>query len=53
MNSVFVATMPAGYAMLLHFGAAEDSLKRWEVAVLNGVYVLSMAGVACWVLDLI
>ena len=43
INLVFVACMPAAYAVLLHFGAAEHGFKRWEVAVLDGIYVLYIA----------
>ena len=52
VNMVFVAIMPAAYAALLHFGTAEHGFKRWEVTVLDGIYVLYVAVVAFWILDL-
>ena len=53
VNLVFVAAMPTAYAGLLHFGAAEHGFKRWEVAVLDSLYVLYVVVVAFWVLDLV
>lgn len=55
VNLVFVTAMPATYAALLHFGSREHGhgFNRWEVAVLDGVYVLYVAVVAFWVLDLL
>lgn len=53
VNLVFVAMMPAAYATLLHFGTAEHGFKRWQVAVLDGIYVLYVAVIAFWVLNLV
>ena len=53
VNLVFVAAMPAAYAVLLHFGTAEHGFKRWQVAVLDGLYVLYVAVVGLWVFDLV
>lgn len=51
VNLLFVAVMPAAYAGLLHWGTREHGFERWEVAVLDGIYVLYVAVVAFWVLD--
>lgn len=53
VNLVFVAVMPAAYAVLLHFGTAEHGFKQWQVAVLDGIYALYVAVVAFWVLNLV
>ncbi|MDS0474062.1 hypothetical protein [Natrinema sp. 1APR25-10V2] len=53
VNLVFVATMPVAYAILLHFGTAEHGFKRWQIAMLDGIYVLYIAIVVIWVLNLI
>ena len=52
VNLVFVAAMPAAYAVLLHFGGEEHGFKRWQVAVLDGMYVFYVAVVAFWILNL-
>ena len=53
VNLVFVTVMPTAYAVLLHFGSEEHGFKRWEVAVLDGIYVLYVTVIAFWVLDLV
>lgn len=51
VNLLFVAAMPAAYAALLHWGPDEHGFERWQVVVLDAVYVVYVAVVAFWVLD--
>ena len=53
VNLVFVAVMPAAYAVLLHFGTDEHGFKQWQIAVLDGIYALYVVVVAFWVLHLV
>lgn len=50
-GGAFVAAMPTAYAALLHAGSSEHGFQRWEVAAIDGLYVLYVAVVAVWVLD--
>lgn len=52
VNVLFVRAMPVAYAALIHWGSREHGFKRWEVAVLDWIYVVYVAVVAFWVLDL-
>ena len=53
VNVVFVVAMPAAYAGLLHWGTGEHGFKRWQVAVLDGIYLLYVIVVVFWVLNLL
>lgn len=53
VNLLFVAAMPAAYAALLHRGSDEHGFERWQVVVLDALYVLYVALVAFWVLDVV
>ena len=53
VNIVFVTLMPAAYAVLIHVGSNEHGFKRWEVAVLDLLYLAYVGIVAFWVLNLI
>lgn len=53
VNLVFVAAMPAAYAALLHWGSSEHGFKRWEVVILDGIYLLYVGVIAFWVLNLV
>lgn len=53
VNLAFVAMTPAAYTALLHFGTPEHGFKRWQVAVLDGIYILYVAVTAFWVLNLV
>lgn len=53
VNMVFVAVMPTAYAALVHWGSDEHGFKRWEVSVLDAIYVLYVAIVAIWILNLV
>ena len=53
VNLLFVAAMPVAYAALIHFGSDEHGFKRWEVATLDLLYVLYVAIVAFWVLNIV
>ena len=52
VNLAFVVAMPTAYAALLHWGSDEHGFKRWEVAALDGLYVLYVAIVGLGVLNL-
>lgn len=52
-NLVFVAAMPTAYAALLHWGSSEHGFKRWEVVILDGIYLLYVGVIAFWVLNLV
>ena len=53
VNVIFVILMPAAYAVLIHIGSPEHGFKRWEVIVLDLLYVLYVAIVAIWVLNIV
>ena len=44
VNIFFVTLMPVAYAVLIHFGSNEHGFKRWEVAILDILY-LSYVGI--------
>ena len=51
VNVLFVILMPATYAILIHVGSHEHGFERWEVAILDLLYVLYVAIVAVWILN--
>ncbi|WP_435079177.1 hypothetical protein [Halococcus sp. AFM35] len=53
VNLAFVAVMPAALALLVHFGSDEHGLKRWQVGVLDGIYVLYLVVMVFGVLQLL
>lgn len=53
VNLAFVAVMPAALALLVHFGSDEYGLKRWQVGVLDGIYVLYLVVMVFGVLQLL
>ncbi len=52
VNLIFVALMPLAYAILIHWGAEQDGFKRWQVLLLDGIYLLYLALIVFWVLNL-
>ena len=53
VNLAFVALMPATYALFLHWGAPEHGFKRWQVGLFDGLYLLYVAIMVFWVLNLL
>ena len=55
VSLAFVALMPATYAALLHFGSSEyaHGFKRWQVLVLDGLYLAYGGIVIFWVLNIL
>ena len=53
VNVIFVTLMPVAYAVLIHVGSHEHGFERWEVGVLDLLYVLYVAVVAIWILNII
>ena len=53
VNVIFVILMPVAYAVLIHVGSPEHGFKRWEVIVLDLLYVLYVAIVAIWILNIV
>lgn len=53
VNLAFVALVPAAYAALIHWGSQEHGFKRWQVLVLNGLYLAYLAVMLVWVLDVV
>ena len=51
VNLAFVALMPAALVLLVHFGSVEHGLNRWQVGVLDGIYVLYLIVVTFGVLQ--
>ena len=52
VNLAFVALMPTALALLVHFGSVEHGLKRWQVGILDGIYVLYLFVMVFQVLQL-
>ena len=52
VNLAFVALMPTALALLVHFGSVEHGLKRWQVGILDGSYVLYLFVMVFQVLQL-
>ena len=53
VNLAFVALMPAALALLIHFGSDDHGLKRWQVGVLDSLYLLYLIVMAFGVLQLL
>lgn len=53
VNVVFVILMPVIYAVLIHVGSPEHGFKRWEIGVLDVLYLTYVGIVGFWVLNLI
>ena len=53
MNLVFVALMPTALALLVHFGSTDHGLKRWQVGVLDGIYLVYLLVMVVAVLQLL
>ena len=53
VNMFFVTLIPVAYAALIHFGSVEHGFKRWEVALLDLLYVSYVGIVAFWVLNVV
>lgn len=53
VNLIFVALMPATYAVLIHSGSEEHGFKRWQVLALDGVYLAYLAVMLIWVLNVL
>lgn len=51
VNLLFVALMPTALALLVHFGSVEHGLKRWQVGILDGIYLLYLLVMAVSVLQ--
>jgi cation:H+ antiporter len=53
VNIIFVILMPVTYAVLIHVGEHEHGFERWEVGALDLLYVLYVAIIAFWVLNIV
>lgn len=53
VNMIFVTLMPAAYAVFIHVGTHEHGFERWEVGILDLLYVMYVAIVAFWVLNIV
>lgn len=53
VNLLFVALMPAAFAVLTHFGSDEHGLKRWQVLTLDSVYLIYLAVMLFSVLNIL
>lgn len=52
VNPAFVALVPAVYATLIHWGRAHG-FRLWEVLTLDGLYLLYLAIMLVWVLNVV
>lgn len=54
VSLAFVVIMPATYAALIHWRSSEPAhgFKRWQVLILDGLYLAYVGVVIFWVLDL-
>ena len=53
VNVIFVTLMPVAYAVLIHVGSHEHGFERWEVGILDLLYVLYVGIVAFWILNVV
>ena len=53
VNLLFVAAMPATYAVLIHWGSDEHGFERWQVLLFDGLYVAYIGIVVFWVLNVL
>ena len=51
VNLAFVFLVPAVYAAMVHWGHEEHGFTRWQVAVLDSIYVAFLAVMLFWVLN--
>lgn len=52
VNIIFVTLMPVAYAVLIHIGSHEHGFERWEVGILDLLYILYVAIIAFWILNI-
>jgi cation:H+ antiporter len=48
----FVAIMPVAYAALIYFGSPEHGFKLWQVILLDAIYIIFVAIMVFWVLNI-
>lgn len=53
VNLAFVFLVPAAYAAMIHSGHEEHGFRRWQVIVLDGIYVIYLAVMLFWVLNIV
>ena len=53
VNVIFVTLMPTAYAVLIHVGRREHGFERWEVVIRDLLYILYVAIVAFWILNIV
>ena len=53
VNLAFVALMPIAYGAFVHLGRPEHGFNLWQVLVLDATYVLYVAVVVFWVLNIL
>lgn len=53
VNVIFVILMPVAYAVLIHVGTHEHGFERWEVVILDLLYILYAAIVGFWILNIV
>lgn len=53
VNIIFVTLMPVAYAVFIHVGTHEHGFERLEVGILDLLYVMYVAIVAFWILNIV
>lgn len=53
VNLLFVAIMPATYAVLIHWGSDEHGFNRWQVLLFDSLYIVYIGIVIFWVLNIL
>lgn len=55
VSLVFVALMPTMFAALIHLGSSESEhdFKRWQVLVLDGLYLACVCVTVFWMLNIL
>ena len=53
VNLAFVLLVPAAYAASIHWGSREHGFLRWQVLLLDGIYLAYLAIMLFWVLNVV
>lgn len=53
VNLGFVFLVPAAYAAAIHWGSKEHGFLRWQIVLLDSIYLAYLAVVLFWVLDVV
>ena len=53
VNLAFVFLVPVAYAASVHWGSREHGFLRWQVLLLDGIYLAYLAVMLFWVLNVV